>query len=280
MALIGAHVSIAGGLEKAFSRGEEHFCEAIQIFTKNQLQWRSAPLSQGRADRFQRAWSESSVVDVVTHSSYLINLAAVDDTGEKSVAALEDEIERCDLLGIEDLVLHPGASKGQDKEESLDLVAKRLEGALRRTAHKRVNILLETMPGQGSQLGADLKDFSSIFEALNWDPRLALCLDTCHLFAAGYDFRTEGGYERLLSQVDSAVGLDRVRCWHLNDSIHPLGRRLDRHAHIGDGELGYTPFSLIVTDSLWEHTPCIIETPPTGAGYGRDLALLRKLRGG
>ena len=280
MAVIGAHVSIAGGLEQAFARGEDLSCEAIQIFTKNQLQWRSGPISQGRGERFLRAWRDSSVRDVVVHASYLINLAATDATGEKSTAALEDEIERCDILGVEDLVLHPGSSRGNPAEESLDLVARRLGAVLGRTSHKRVNILLETMSGQGNHLGSDFREFRRIFETLDWDPRLGICLDTCHMFAAGHDFRTEPAYRRLVGQIDSAVGVERVRCWHFNDSAHPLGRRLDRHAHIGEGELGYAPFSLILGDPLWEQVPCILETPQTGAGYGGDIALLRKLRGG
>lgn len=280
MPRIGAHVSIAGGLEKAFARGEELSCEAIQIFTKNQLQWRSAPISQGRAERFLRAWGESSVIDVVVHSSYLINLAATDATGERSVAALEDEIERCDMLGIDNLILHPGSSRGNPVDESLDLVSERLRGVLDRTSHKRVNILLETMSGQGSHLGAEFSEFRRIFENLDWEPRLGLCLDTCHMFAAGLDFRTGPAYRRLLGHIDSAVGIDRVRCWHFNDSVHPLGRRLDRHAHIGEGEIGTYPFSMILADPLWEDIPCILETPVEGHGHGRDIAILRKLRGG
>lgn len=280
MPRIGAHVSIAGGLEKAFARGEDLSCEAIQIFTKNQLQWRSSPISHGRAERFLRAWGESSVREVIAHSSYLINLAATDATGEKSSAALEDEIERCDILGIENLVLHPGSSRGNPAGQSLDLVSERLGTVLGRTVHKRVNILLETMSGQGNHLGSDFSELRRIFENLDWEPRLGLCLDTCHMFSAGLDFRTGPAYERLMGHIDSAIGLDRVKCWHFNDSAHPLGRKLDRHAHIGEGELGTFPFSLILNDPVWEGVPCILETPLEGPGHGRDIAILRKLRGG
>ncbi len=155
MSKIGAHVSIAGGLEKSIERGEALGCEAIQIFSKNQLQWRSAPLSQARGERFYRSWAASSIEEIVVHASYLINLAATDATGPKSIAALEDEIERCDLLGIDDLVLHPGSSRGRSAEPALDLVAERLASILDRTSHKRVRILLETMAGQGDLLGRD-----------------------------------------------------------------------------------------------------------------------------
>ncbi len=280
MALIGAHMSIAGGLEKSIERGEALSCEAIQIFSKNQIQWKSAPLSQGRAERFFRAWGESSIASVVVHGSYLINLAAADATGERSIAALEDEIERCDLLGVDDLVLHPGSSRGRTAKEGLTLAAERIGLVLERTAHKRVVLLLETMAGQGDILGKDFRQLRLLFELLDWHPRLGLCLDTCHMFAAGFEMRTAPSYERLLDEVEKTIGLDRVGCWHLNDSAHPLGRRLDRHANLGDGELGHAPFSFILNDPLWEETPCILETPPGGTGYGRDLAILRKLRGG
>lgn len=280
MALLGAHVSIAGGIDKCIARGEALGCEAIQIFSKNQLQWRSAPISHGAAERFHSHWSKSNIVHVVVHASYLINLAATDETGTRSEAALQDEVERCDLLGVDDLVLHPGSSRGRPADEALDLVSRRLGAVLRRTEGKRVRILLETMAGQGSLLGGDFAHFRHIFDALDWHPRLGICLDTCHLFAAGHDIRRDPAYRKLLGKIDNAVGLERVFCWHFNDSVHDLGRGLDRHAHIGEGALGTLPFSLIVNDPLWEHTPCIVETPVTGQGHGGDLALLRKLRGG
>lgn len=279
MARIGAHISIAGGLENGIRRGEELQCESIQIFTKNQLQWRAGVLSQSKAERFLHAWSESSIQDVVVHASYLINLAATDDIGGKSIVALEDEIDRCDILGIDDLVLHPGSSRGNSLETAIDLLIHRLAVVLERTAHKRVRILLETMAGQGNLLGARFEEFHRIFEALEWNPRLGVCLDTCHMFAAGFEMRTESAYKRLMDHVDASVGLDTVRCWHLNDSSHPLGRRLDRHSHIGEGELGYAPFSFILNDPLWENVPCILETPQNGPGYAGNLAILRKLRG-
>lgn len=280
MAIIGAHVSIAGGLEKSIERGEELGCEAIQIFTKNQLQWRSAPLSQSRGERFYRSWAASSIEEIVVHASYLINLAATDATGAKSIAALEDEIERCDLLGIDNLVLHPGSSRGRDVESALDLVAERIASILDRTAGKRVRILLETMAGQGDLLGRNFKQFQRILDALDWPSRVGICMDTCHMFAAGFDMRTEAAYQRLLDQVDDTVGLDRVGCWHFNDSIHDMGRGLDRHAHIGEGTLGYAPFSFVLNDPLWEHAPCILETPQNASGHAGNMSILRKLRGG
>lgn len=280
MARIGAHVSISGGLEKSIERGEALGCEAIQIFTKNQLQWRSSPVAQSKADRFCRSWAASGIKSVVVHASYLINLAAVDATGPRSVTALEEEIERCDTLGIDDIVLHPGSSRGRDADEALDLVSERLSQILDRTRHKRVRILLETMAGQGDILGRDFRQLKRIIEGAGWHYRLGVCMDTCHLFAAGHDIRSRAAYQRLVDQAEEAVGLDRVGCWHLNDSFHELGRGLDRHAHIGEGALGYEPFAFILNDSLWEETPCILETPLDSAGHARNMAILRKLRGG
>ena len=280
MALIGAHVSIAGGLEKAIERGEGLLCEAVQIFTRNQLQWKSSPVSMGKAERFLRAWRDSSLEEVVAHASYLINLAATDDVGDKSIAALEDELERCDMLGIERLVLHPGSSRGEDPLRALDLLCVRLAAILDRSCHKNVRILLETMSGQGNMLGRNFREFRRVFENLGWHSRIGLCLDTCHLFAAGFDMRTQAAYGRLLDQLDAAVGLERAECWHLNDSFHGLGRGLDRHCHIGDGQLGLAPFSFILNDPAWENVPCILETPLADPGYAGNLAILRKLRGG
>lgn len=280
MAIIGAHVSISGGLEKGIERGEALGCEAIQIFTKNQLQWKSAPLSQSRGERFYRAWAASSIQKIVVHASYLINLAAVDATGPKSVTALEDEIERCELLGIDDLVLHPGSSRGRSAESALELVAERLDAIMDRTVHKRVRILLETMAGQGDLLGRDFKQFAMILEKIDWNPLVGICMDTCHLFAAGFDLRSRAAYQRLLDNVDSSIGLERIGCWHLNDSFHDLGRGLDRHAHIGEGSLGLEPFALILNDPLWADTPCILETPLESPGHAGNMAILRKIRGG
>lgn len=280
MTLLGAHISVAGGLEKAFDRGESLGCAAIQIFTKNQLQWRSAPLPAGVCERFLRRWSESPIQKVVAHASYLINLAAPGTLGEKSSLSLQDEIERCDSLGITEIVLHPGSAKENPVEEAIRLVSGRLRSVLARTEGKRVRILLETMAGQGAFLGAKLEEIAMLVEGTDWDDRIGICLDTCHLFASGYDFRSPEAYERLIFSVDRLVGLERIGCIHLNDSVHARGRRLDRHSHLGDGEIGLSPFGYFVTDERFSFVPCILETPLEGIGHGGDLALLRKLQGG
>lgn len=280
MALVGAHMSVAGGLWQAIGRGEEAGCEAIQIFTKNQLQWKAAPLSLSACERFYRAFAASSILAVVAHASYLINLAAPGTNWEKSLDALCDEIHRCDQLGIDELVLHPGSHLGKGRENGLELLTEGLERALERSAGTRVRILLESMAGQGYGLGGDLEDMETVFDRLGWDDRLGLCLDTCHLFASGVDLGSNGAYNRFVRRVDNLIGIDRVGCWHLNDSMGERGSRIDRHAHLGEGRMGLTPFSLVVNDVRWERIPCLLETPKEGKGDQRNLALLRKMRGG
>lgn len=279
MALIGAHMSAAGGLWKAIERGEELGCEAIQIFTKNQLQWKAAPLSFQACERFYRAFSASSIRAVVAHASYLINLSAPGPTRDRSLEALVDEIQRCDQLGIDELVLHPGSHRGEGREKGLLLLAEGLEQALDATEGLRVRVLLETMAGQGYGLGGTLEDLDFTLERLDGTDRLGICCDTCHLFASGVDLSSSGSYGRFARRLDKVFGRGRVGCWHLNDSSGGKGSRIDRHAHLGEGNMGLTPFSLIVNDSRWEDVPCLLETPKEGGGDERNLALLRKMRG-
>ncbi len=280
MSLLGVHVSIAGGLCKAFERGESLGCEAIQIFLKNQRQWKAPLLSPALTDRFMDRWRRSPISRVVAHSSYLINLAAPeDDQYRRSLKALEDELVRCEELGIEDLVLHPGSHKESGEEQGLERIVRGLGDVLEATLGMRVRILLETMAGQGSFLGYSLDHFTAIFEGLQWDSRLGMCLDTCHLFGAGYDLRSYRAYNSFLRSLDRKVGLDRVWCWHCNDSKEPLGSRKDRHAHLGEGEIGLELFGHIVNDPFWEDIPCILETPKDHPGDEANMALLRKSRG-
>lgn len=279
MALLGCHVSVAGGLWRAVERGEALGCEAIQIFTKNQLQWRAAPLPLHVCERFFRARRKSAIGRVVAHASYLINIAAPDAVWEKSVIALKDELDRCDQLGIDDLVLHPGSHRGGGRDRGLARAVTALKEVLSITAGQRTRVLLETMSGQGDGLGADLGDLERLIEGCDGDRRLGLCLDTCHLFASGLDLRRADGYRRLIDSMERRFGLDRVGCWHLNDSKEPKGSGKDRHCHLGEGELGLLPFSLIVADERWACTPCILETPKEKDGDQKNMALLRKMRG-
>jgi deoxyribonuclease-4 len=279
MPLIGLHVSIAGGFAKAIERGEAYGCEAIQVFTKNQLQWKAPPITPSQGIAFLRALRESGIRKVVSHASYLINLAGEGVQRDKSGEALVDEIERCDQLGIGELVLHPGAHLGQGQRKGLENLREGLRDALGRTANLRVRILLETMAGQGTALGARLETLREILDGLDWNDRLGLCLDTCHLFAAGYELREECSYERLTENLEKNFGLQRIGCWHLNDSKSARGSFRDRHQHLGDGQLGLSFFSALLSDNRWEEVPLILETPKSGTGDAGNMALLRKLRG-
>ena len=254
-------------------------CEVLQIFTKNQLQWFASPLPLRECERFYRAWRESGISAVVSHASYLINLAGEEPLRGKSMEALIDEIERCAHLGIEDLVLHPGAHLGQGLEKGFLNLTEGLRVVLDRTENTRVRILLENMAGQGTVLGARVDFFRAVLQGLDWSGRIGLCLDTCHLFAAGYELREKGSYEHFVKNLEKNFGLERIGCWHLNDSKAEKGSRRARHQHLGEGELGLKFFSILLSDSRWDNVPLILETPKCGVGDCGNMVLLRKLRG-
>ncbi|MDN5318637.1 MAG: deoxyribonuclease [Thermovirga sp.] len=272
-------MSIAGGLWKAIERGELLGCEAIQIFTKNQLQWYSSPLPQHIAERFLLVWSRSHIRKVVAHASYLINLAGDEGVRRKSIESLVQEVKRCDQLGIDELVLHPGSHRGKGVEEGLRLLSEALRDVLVRTEETRVRILLETMAGTGDGLGSTLEELEWVLNFMDRDPRLGVCVDTCHVFASGYELRTAFAYEKLVQKLEKMFGLERIGCWHLNDSKEGRGSKKDRHHHIGEGEIGEQVFARIVSDPRWEDVPCILETPKENGSDVRNLTLLRKMRG-
>lgn len=280
MALIGAHMSVAGGLDKAFERADALGCESMQIFTRSQRQWQARPVSLQEAEGFYRAWQRSNVKAVVSHASYLINIASPDAAVRaKSAAALCEEVERCRHLNIDDIVLHPGFAMDAGIDAATANIAETLLRLFDATQEYKTRILLETMAGQGTCVGGDLAHFTEILDKANWHPRIGLCIDTCHVFAAGYDLRSSDAYERLVAAADKHVGLSRVRCWHLNDSKAARGTHLDRHAHLGEGEIGLHPFALLMNDERFEETPTILETPKEGVGDEGNLSFLRKVRG-
>ena len=279
MALIGAHISVAGGLHKAYQRADAVGCESMQIFTRNQRQWLNKPLSFQEIEDFYRASKESSVKKVVSHASYLINLAGNDETREKSEEALIKELERCNDLSISDVILHPGFAVNGTGEEALRQVSGSLLKVLDVTSDIKVRILLETMAGQGSVLGGDIAQFSGLLDLVEDHPRIGFCVDICHVFAAGYEVRTHESYNRLTSILQKHVGLERIHCWHLSDSKMEKGSKKDRHQHLGEGTIGLNPFSMLVNDPRFEDIPAILETPKEGTGDEGNLALLRKLRG-
>ena len=279
MSLLGTHVSAAGGIDKAIARAEALGIESMQIFTRNPLQWHGRALSSSEVDSFRRAMLGSSLRSVVSHASYLLNLAGDDYTRNKSKQALAEEIARCDQLGIDAVVLHPGSAKGMERGRAVERLAGALREVLAAVEEARVVVLLETMAGQGDTLGTGVEELADVIEMLDWDDRLGVCVDICHLFGAGLDLRTEGGYERLVASLGRQVGLSRVGCWHMSDNKGKLGSHVDRHAHIGDGEIGVIPFGMLVSDEKFSGTPTVLETPKDGIGDEGNLALLRKLRG-
>lgn len=282
--LLGAHVSIAGGLPKAIERGEELGCQALQIFVKNASQWRGRPLDDDEAAAFRHAHDASATGPVVAHASYLINLAAADEgILERSRAALADELERCARLGVEGLIVHPGAHLGAGEEAGIERAAASLDAVFRRVPAASdgagPRILLENTAGQGTVLGWRTEHLAAIRAASRSPERLGYCLDTCHAFAAGYPIHEEAGFEEWAAEVGEVLGWDLVGALHLNDSKKPFGSRKDRHANIGEGEIGTGAFARLLADPRAAGRPMVVETPlgDDDEGHRRDLELLRSL---
>ncbi|MBF6613749.1 MAG: deoxyribonuclease IV [Chloroflexi bacterium] len=281
---LGAHMSAAGGYYKALERAEEIGCTAVQLFSKNANQWAAKPISEGEADLFKRT-REQSCLDasaLIVHDSYLINLASPDDLlWEKSLQAFGHELDRCATLAIPALVTHAGAHMGSGEEVGLERIARGIDRVLAERPGQQVTVLLETTAGQGTCLCYCFEHFATILGSLSAEnkPRVAVCWDTCHLFAAGIDFTEPLTYERMVESFDRIVGLDKLRAIHLNDSKKGLGSHLDRHEHIGKGALGVEPFRMIMNDPRLASLPKVLETPkgPDMAEDKENLALLRSL---
>lgn len=267
-------------MDKAVDRASGIACEAFQIFVKSPNRWQSKARSNEETKTFREARSEAGM-PVVAHAGYLINLASPDaTTRERSLVSLEDELRRCEALGVPGLVLHPGAPKDDGREVGIERVARGLDAALTATDGMAVKVLLENTAGQGSTLGVSMAELAAIDALSDRSDRIGVCLDTCHAFAAGYDLRSASEYERLLAELDEGVGLGRLHAWHLNDSKFPAGKRRDRHENIGEGEIGLEAFERIVNDGRFESTPMALETPlgDDENGHARDLATLKGLR--
>jgi deoxyribonuclease-4 len=290
MLRIGAHMSVAGGVSLAVDRAELHGCEALQIFAKNASQWKGKPLDRDEIRRFRRRVAETGVGPVVSHASYLINLATrAPALREQSIAAFVDELERAHALALLGVVIHPGTCTEGPDEEGLALIAAGLRTALKAHPRRKTMVLLEHTAGQGRSLGHRFEHLAAIIGALDGSPRVGVCLDTCHLVSAGYDIVSAEGYARTFADFDRVVGIDRLRAFHANDSKKPCGSRVDRHEHIGRGCLGLEPFARILHDERFAGLPMMIETaklPSRGRADqivldpldAENLGTLRRLR--
>jgi len=276
---LGSHMSIAGGLDQAPLRGRQAGCDTIQVFTKSNRQWGARPLSDREVEAFKANLAATGIGPVVAHDCYLLNLAAPRAAlWRKSVAAFRVELERAERLGIPYLVTHPGAHLGRGEADGIARVAEALNLLHAALPSARVQVLLETTAGQGSSLGYHFEQLAAILAAVERADRLGVCLDTCHVFAAGYDIRSAEGYRRTLWELDACVGLRRLKAIHLNDSVQGLGSRVDRHAHIGVGRLGLEAFRLILNDRRLRRVPMVLETPKDDDFVRADRRNLGRLR--
>jgi deoxyribonuclease-4 len=279
--MLGAHMSIAGGLHRAIERGEAAGCSVVQIFLKNQLQWTAKAYTAQEIAAFRTAWKASGIRTVFAHSSYLINLAAPAATDwRRAVEAFHDELERAEALALPFLVIHPGSHRGEGLEAGVARIARALDLAIARTRGYRVMVLLENTAGGGDTVGRSFEELASLLTAVKEPERVGVCLDTCHLFAAGYDVRKREGYEAAMRTCARLIGITRVRAFHLNDAKAPLGSGLDRHEKIGRGTMGVSAFRLLMKDRRFAGVPMVLETPkdPEPRADRAALALLRRLR--
>jgi deoxyribonuclease-4 len=282
---LGAQMSVAGGLHHAFERGAEAGCDAIMIFTKSNRQWRAKPLTNDDVKAYREAAEiHKDIYPITVHASYLINVASSKpDLWKRSYEALKVEVERAEAIGAEMLVFHPGAYVDADEERGLANIARALRRLLKETANCDVVICLETMAGQGTTLGHRFEHLARLRDQMGGDSRLGVCLDTCHVFAAGYDIRTPETYEETMRRFDDIVGLENLRCFHFNDSRFELGAGKDRHAHIGEGEIGVQGFANFVNDARWKDHAAYLETPKIeeddeGGEIEMDVVNLKVLR--
>lgn len=278
--LIGAHMSIAGGVPRAIDRAAEVGCTAVQIFVKSTGQWKSRPLGEAEVDEFRNRRTTKGLKSAIAHSSYLINLASPDrDLWRRSVHSFLEEMARSERLGLDLLVVHPGAHRDSGEEAGIRQVGKAINRIQEGMDNLRVRIALETTAGQGTSIGCRFEHLRDILGTLKKGEEVFVCMDTCHVFAAGYDLRTREEYDKTLDSFDRVVGLDRLAVFHLNDSKKHFGSRVDRHEHIGGGTIGLKAFSCLINDARFAALPKILETPKGDVGQHdqRNLSMLRSL---
>ena len=279
MAILGAHMSIAGGYFKAIQAGQSCQCDCVQIFTKNNNQWRAKPITDEDVTQFRQALVACQIQQTLSHSSYLINLASPDDTlWKKSIDAFVVELNRAEQLEIPSVVLHPGSYTTSSEEAGIVRICKALDEVHRQTSGA-ASCLLETTAGQGSNLGWRFEQLAAMLDGVKDPERVGICVDTCHIFAAGYALGSEPEYHRTMDEFDQILGLDLIKAIHLNDSKRPFGSRKDRHEHIGRGEMGMKPFRLLLNDDRFREVPMYLETEKGQEdGVELDVINLKRLR--
>lgn len=277
--LFGAHESIAGGVFNAVERGRLATCDTIQMFNKSNNQWRAKKIDDKELKKYFETIESTGVSVAVSHTSYLVNIASPDETlREKSYLALKEEMERCDVLKIPHLVMHPGSHVGSGEEAGLERIADNISRIFDELRNNTVILLLETTAGQGSNLGYTFEQLAAIINRVEQPEKLGVCLDTCHIFAAGYPLIEPKDYQATMKNFDDILGLERLKIIHMNDSKRELGSKIDRHEHIGKGHIGLEGFRNIVNDPRLKNVPMIIETPKED-DLAEDIENLKVLRG-
>ena len=262
MAILGAHLSIAGGYHKAVEKAHQYGCDCVQLFTKNNTQWRAKPIAPEEARRFRTALAELAITHPIAHASYLLNLASPDRTlWRRSIDAMVVELHRAAVLGIPYVVTHPGAYTTSSEARGLRRIVRALDAVHAQTRAVEARCLLETTAGQGTSIGHRFEQLAAILQRVKDPERLGICFDTCHVFAAGYPMGTRRDYRATMRTLDRLVGLGQIKAFHLNDSRRELGSRVDRHEHIGHGQLGLEPFRHVLRDRRFRRTPMYLETP-------------------
>ena len=276
--LLGAHMSISGGVDKAILEGGKANCDVIQIFTKSSRQWIAHPYSRDEIQQFAHNQKETGITTVIAHDSYLLNFGSPDkNLRRKSIAAFIDEMERCEVLSIPFLIAHPGAHTGAGEQQGIDSIARSLDEIHKACPGYRVQVTLEITAGQGTTLGFRFDQIRSIIDTAKESERVRVCFDTQHAFAAGYDIRTKEGYERTFTEFDEKIGLKLLAAFHLNDSKKEFHSRVDRHEHIGKGHIGIEAFRLLMNDQRFWGLPMCLETPK-GPDLKEDRDNLKLLR--
>lgn len=277
--LFGAHESIAGGVDKAIERAQRATCDTIQIFNKSNNQWRAAELKPEVVENYFKLQEETGISVATSHSSYLINIASPDKAlRKKSLDALKVEMDRCNLLKIPSLVMHPGSHVGSGEELGLATITEQINVLFDELKDNQCTLLLETTAGQGSNLGHTFEQLATIIEGVEDSDHIGVCLDTCHVFAAGYPIHETKGFKKTIRDFNQIIGLDRLKIVHVNDSKKPFGSRRDRHEHLGKGCIGEEAFRCLVNDRRLKKIPMILETPK-GDDLQEDRENLAYLRG-